>query len=204
MRKTAKEAMKTRECILQHALKVFGKQGFAATKLTDVAKEAGITRGAIYHHFNNKIDLFHELAEKYRTKITNHLEQIYGKNLAPISKLKKLLKGYFELLETDEGLGEFEKLHLLKLEITNLYDTDCKKVQSFFQNNLQLISKLIQEGINNGDVKKDINPEEFAWFLFAYVGGILRLWTFFDRPFILSEKGSKYIDMFLDEQLLVG
>ncbi len=57
MRKTKEEAAETRQALLRAALAVFSRQGYAATRLEDVAHEAGVTRGAIYWHFKSKADL---------------------------------------------------------------------------------------------------------------------------------------------------
>ena len=51
MKKTKEEAEITKESILQAALEVFSKNGYAASRMIDIAKEAGVTRGAIYWHF---------------------------------------------------------------------------------------------------------------------------------------------------------
>lgn len=54
MRRTKEEAEKTRQDIFEAGLRVFSERGFAAATMSDVAKEAGTTRGAIYWHFRNK------------------------------------------------------------------------------------------------------------------------------------------------------
>ena len=60
-RKTREEAEQTRQLLLDTAEKVFWEQGVAATSLTDIAAAAGLPRGAIYWHFENKIQLFNEI-----------------------------------------------------------------------------------------------------------------------------------------------
>ena len=56
-RKTKEEALKTREGIIEASIELFLKRGVSRTSLSDIAKRAGVTRGAIYWHFNNKEDL---------------------------------------------------------------------------------------------------------------------------------------------------
>lgn len=57
-RKTKEEAMQTRRQIMEAAMSLFGRQGLIGTSLVDIAREAGVTRGAIYWHFANKEELF--------------------------------------------------------------------------------------------------------------------------------------------------
>lgn len=54
MRRTKEKAERTRGAILNASLKVFSTKGYTRTRFEDVAKEAGVTRGAINWHFDNK------------------------------------------------------------------------------------------------------------------------------------------------------
>ncbi|MEZ4240460.1 MAG: TetR family transcriptional regulator [Myxococcota bacterium] len=61
---TKEEAAETRERLLDAALDVFHADGVARPSLTKVAEHAGLTRGAIYGHFENKADLFAALCDR--------------------------------------------------------------------------------------------------------------------------------------------
>lgn len=57
-RRTAAEAARTRAAIADAARTAFAREGFAAASTSEIAARAGVTRGAIYHHFADKTDLF--------------------------------------------------------------------------------------------------------------------------------------------------
>ncbi len=59
--KTKQKAEETRQQILDAAVREFSAHGVSRTSLTDIAIAAGVTRGAIYWHFKNKVDLFNEV-----------------------------------------------------------------------------------------------------------------------------------------------
>ena len=61
-RKTKEEADKTRRAILEASFEVFVQKGFARATLEDVARKAGVTRGAVYWHFRDKTALFSALS----------------------------------------------------------------------------------------------------------------------------------------------
>ncbi|WP_247752446.1 TetR family transcriptional regulator, partial [Citrobacter freundii] len=67
-RKTKQQAQETRQHILDVALRMFSQQGVSSTSLAEIAKAAGVTRGAIYWHFKNKSDLFSEIWELAKPK----------------------------------------------------------------------------------------------------------------------------------------
>ena len=65
-RRTADEASQTRSAILDAALFVFAERGVHAAQLEEVARRAGVTRGALYHHFDGKTELLSAvLAERW-------------------------------------------------------------------------------------------------------------------------------------------
>jgi TetR/AcrR family transcriptional regulator, acrAB operon repressor len=64
VRKTKEEAQETRNLILDTAETVFAEKGVSRTTLNDIAKAAGLTRGAIYWHFKNKADLFDAMLQR--------------------------------------------------------------------------------------------------------------------------------------------
>ena len=63
-RRTKEEAEETRQSILDAAERLFHDQGVSRTSLADIASAAGVTRGAIYWHFENKVDLFQAMLER--------------------------------------------------------------------------------------------------------------------------------------------
>lgn len=70
MRKTKQEAEETRLRIIQCALELFAEQGISATNLSQIATRAGVTRGAIYWNFKNKLDLFDAVWEFHSKPFT--------------------------------------------------------------------------------------------------------------------------------------
>lgn len=63
MRRTKAEAEQTRHDILKAALILFDEQGYVQTSLSDIARKAEVTRGAIYWHFDNKEQIVAALAQ---------------------------------------------------------------------------------------------------------------------------------------------
>lgn len=87
---TKEQAERTRENILKAGLKVFSEKGFAATRLEDIAKEAGVTRGAIYWHFQDKLELFCELFVASSQVLFEEVQRILHSELSPDEKIRTL------------------------------------------------------------------------------------------------------------------
>ncbi len=68
-RASAADAAQTAQRILDSATELFGAHGFADASLDDIARVAGVTRGAVYHHYRNKAGLFEAVAARLQSKI---------------------------------------------------------------------------------------------------------------------------------------
>ncbi len=74
-RSQADRRAETRAKLLEAARELFVESGFAETATPDIVRKAGLTRGALYHHFKDKTDLFRALAEEEAKAISDHIDQ---------------------------------------------------------------------------------------------------------------------------------
>ena len=70
-RRSKEDAGKTRQLLLDTALKLFAERGIARTNLKDIAIEAALTHGALYWHFKNKADLLSALYDECRLELSD-------------------------------------------------------------------------------------------------------------------------------------
>ena len=67
----AVKAEATRQSLIAAARELFGEQGYAATSVDEIARQAGVTKGALYHHFRDKDDLFRAVVEDVKRDVTD-------------------------------------------------------------------------------------------------------------------------------------
>ncbi len=70
-RASAADAARTAERVLESATELFASRGFADVSLEDVAHAAGVTRGAVYHHYRNKAGLFSAVAAMLQARVAD-------------------------------------------------------------------------------------------------------------------------------------
>lgn len=101
VRRTAEDAARTREAILDAGLHVFAERGFAAAQLEDIARRAEVTRGAFYHHFTNKAELYLAiLQERWDTVMAPLIQQLRGRKKAR-TRLHGFVVAFIESVRSD-------------------------------------------------------------------------------------------------------
>jgi AcrR family transcriptional regulator len=103
------QGRETADRLLQIAKQIFLKQGFAATRTDDIIAGAGVTKGALYHHFSSKEQLFEAVYRSVEDDVANRIESACAGVSDP---WEQLLAGCFAYLEAcqDEGLQRILRL----------------------------------------------------------------------------------------------
>ena len=77
-------AEKRRRQLLGAAYKLFLKKGYRVTTTEEIALKAGLTKGAIYHHFKNKEDILYELVKSISEEMNETFVGGFKKNMTPV------------------------------------------------------------------------------------------------------------------------
>ncbi|MEK7241093.1 MAG: TetR/AcrR family transcriptional regulator [Gemmatimonadota bacterium] len=146
--------------ILDAALRVFSRQGYAAARLDDVAAAAGVTKGTIYYYFASKEDLLIRLVASRDREVFADLETLLDGLTGPVSsKLRMLMRRGFC------GPGD-ESRRLLHVVIHELHADSPKVFVRAVQNSLvegwTLLAKLIELGKASGEFRQDADAEVAA------------------------------------------
>ena len=116
-RHTKEDAEATRNALLDAAERVFYDKGVSRASLDDIAREAGATRGAIYWHFKDKVDLFAAMLER----VTLPLEQSPAEGGAgvlvdPVLQLRAMLHDVLHAVVHDERARRVFEIAMYKVE----------------------------------------------------------------------------------------
>ncbi len=196
-RKTKEEAEKTRLKLLDAALTVFSKKGYVRSTLNDIAKEAGVTRGAIYWHFKDKANLFEALSDEIDRCTETRTEDLM--ELAPQSlfDLREMIMKWFMNLENDQKFRTFYEFVTYKIE----FHEELEPVLARQRREKRMVLKSIENDIRNlqlqGEVREDIDPGHVAIMICSFVWGLAENWLFDRTIFSISETAPTLLDNFL-------
>jgi TetR/AcrR family transcriptional regulator, acrAB operon repressor len=189
MRKTKEDAAITKDALFKSALIVFSEKGFSATTLEDIAKQAGVTRGAIYWHFGSKLELYKALLVRFSARSSEIVQKAALEGGSLVEILERVFIRLLEIVESDFDTRSLMEISLFKTEkIGKLNDIQQNQVET---TNLLIksLTDVMQEGISSGQLRKDIDAPNMARTFLALQNGLIHLWLVDPEMFSLVECG---------------
>ncbi|MCF6411733.1 TetR/AcrR family transcriptional regulator [Pseudalkalibacillus salsuginis] len=158
-----------REQILQSALKVFAKRGFAATKISDIKSAAGLSHGLVYHYFSSKDEIFSTLVERALEGSKMVVDYASQQKLSPLGKIKWMTEKILKEMSED---GAYYNLITIQAFTSDAVPEQIKSIiNDKSPNALEGILPIIKAGQKSAEiVHKD--PVKLAALYFAVIQGI--------------------------------
>ena len=176
MRRTKEEADLTRQQLLDAALLVFSRQGYDAARLEDIATAANVTRGAIYHHFGGKPELFSSLVEEASQAGSQAVAQAIQEGGSFLDIARRVLVFTLELLRDNLRYRQVMALFLNNASAApDLASLRLSRIEQG-KEQLRLIAGFFQMGLQQGAVRPDLDPEVAARAFLAYQNGLVLLY----------------------------
>jgi TetR/AcrR family acrAB operon transcriptional repressor len=197
VRKTKEEALETRHRILDAAEIVFQRNGVSRTTMAEIATEAKVTRGAIYWHFEDKVDLYDAMIQRIVEPLDRKLEELeLQQDHDPLNFIRSLSlffldsiannPHYFRVLEIAwhkcEYVGEMARIRDQHLECGNRF--------------LGIHENALRRAIACGQLPAHIDAREAAVGLMAIVDGLVSNWTLDHARFPLARMAPGILDTY--------
>jgi TetR/AcrR family transcriptional regulator, cholesterol catabolism regulator len=181
----------TRDALRKSALKLFEERGYPTTSVEDIVSEAGLTKGAFYHHFSSKEELLQLIHDAYVDSILATLEAVVAQHSDPEDQVRELMRA--SIL----GLDEFRS-HII------VYMQDRRFITGEWQNEVsakrdaidRLMQGAIERGVAGGQFRKDVSPRLISFGIIGMSAWIIQWWRP-DGPLSLEEIAQQYIDFAL-------
>jgi TetR/AcrR family acrAB operon transcriptional repressor len=198
-RRTKEEAAATRDSILDAAEKLFVEQGVSRTTLQHIATAAGVTRGAIYWHFDDKGALFNAMFERATLPFECALNVLGKADAATVLEdLRSFLVEIFRVTETNPQARRVFEIASLKMEFVSEMDAVRVRRRQNQQEWMAQVQARLQLAQSTGQIRQDVQLHVLATGLWAIMDGLIRNWMFEPDSFGLVETGDKLIATMLD------
>jgi TetR/AcrR family fatty acid metabolism transcriptional regulator len=162
-----------RRNILDAAIRVFARQGFHSTRVSDIADEAGVAYGLVYHYFNSKDEVLNELFTERWSLLLTAIEEADASAESPRSKMAAVAAFIVDsyqynpelmkviIVEVTRAANSFGRTHLP--EIRRAYDS---------------ITKIVADGQEEGAFRPDIDPAFASMSFYGAIEQLLSGWIF--------------------------
>lgn len=163
----------TKKTIIKESANLFNTQGYKATSISDITKATGLTKGAIYRHFDNKSDLEQQALRSLSKLMFTEI----GQSIREASTFQLKMEAIFTFFETYMHTPKYEGGCPLLNAAVEADDTNVILRQQAFNMLAQLkssVSKLIENGIKNNQVQPDTDADFYSTIIIATLeGGIM-------------------------------
>jgi len=152
----------TREYIIDEAYRLFLTRSYEAVSISDISNAIGFTKGALYHHFKNKEELFHAVIDKHFpiTSLSVDAANLTLKEYTDVSidHIRKLL---MEIVNTNEAFTPVNYLALIA-ETFRHYEGFLENKSKMIDNDIKNVKVIISNAIERGEIRSDIDISVIA------------------------------------------
>ncbi|MBV7337237.1 TetR family transcriptional regulator [Chloroflexi bacterium TSY] len=205
MKRTADEAAETRSAILDAALSVFGQSGYHAARLKDISDQAGVTRGAIYHHFENKLGLYQALRDAANSLIQDKIiPQAIAEGGPFLDILERIIVRTLVAIEEDKRLQNTMRLDLSQSDFSGELEPIAEMIRESAVTEVNNVASFFEMAIQQGAIRADIEPAIIARALLAFQNGMIRIWLVNPDAFSLKADAPQLARLFLSSIAVEG
>lgn len=178
MRRTKEQAEQTRGAILAAAEQMFLEKGVAHSSLEQIARAAGVTRGAVYWHFEDKAHLFHEMLSQVRLP-PEQLAELFNlcDGMDPLLALRNLCIEAIESLARNEQKRRIFTILLHRCEFTDELREAERRHNAFINQFIDLTENLLARADCRSRLYPGMTPHLAARALHALLIGLFTDWT---------------------------
>ena len=170
-----KRSEETEKRIIRAALELFVRKGYHGTSINDITRKIGLTKGALYSHFRSKGELFLRIIDEFKTRFIGEMMSTVNECRGDaIKKLHRIISFNSRFALENQDLCVFLTFLTTELSADVDFEPALKNVYREYQ---QFVSRLIQQGINQGLFEQELDPDLVALTFMALHDGVLHQWV---------------------------
>jgi len=181
-----------RQQIIDAAVRVFARTGYYSSRVSDIAREAGIASGTIYLYFDTKDAI---LVALFREKMADWVAHVRGEiahEPDAVAKVRRLVALHFQTLEDDPDLAEVVQVELRQGH-KFFRGASAHEISAYFD----LIGAVLMEGIEAGVFRRGLPVKVATKALFGAMDQVATSWVLGKRGYRLTESAEAVASIFL-------
>jgi len=178
--------------ILESAVRIFARQGFRQSTVSQIAREAGVADGTIYLYFKNKDDILVHFFSFKAKQVFDRFREEVARGADSLDKLRNLVRVH---------LGEFQRdpdmaivYHVETHQISRLAEEQIRAMGKMYHD---IISDIVEEGQQAGLIRRDIYLSLAKRLILGAVDETIGAWLHAGRTYDLISMADPLTDLFI-------
>lgn len=160
-----------RERILSDAVRLFATRGLQATKISDIAKAAGMSQGLMYHYFSSKEDIFVEIIRIAFARMNQAAQELEALDVSAKQKLEIAIRHIMDSLSSNQDFAWFSAL----IAASSISDATPPRARAIIEKErdvpYRVVERIAQQGQRDGTVRM-ADPHDQALLFWTAVKGM--------------------------------
>jgi TetR/AcrR family transcriptional regulator, fatty acid metabolism regulator protein len=159
-----------RRLLLDAAVRVFARKGYHAARVGDIAEEAGVAYGLLYHYFSSKEEVLRSVFRETWRALIATIESVEESNEPPREQLRKVAEILLRSWRRDPDL-----VRVLVLEVTRsqLLAGEMDEIVASFK----AIQKIVERGQADGSIRPDLDALLSSYVFYGAIDELLTGWV---------------------------
>jgi AcrR family transcriptional regulator len=162
-----------RRMILDAAIRVFARQGFHSCRVSDIADEAGVAYGLVYHYFNSKDQVLNELFTERWSLLLAAIQEVDQSDRVPREKLAAVAGFIIDSYRYDPEL-----MKVIVVEVTRAANSFGRTHLAEISQAYDGIAKIVRDGQAEGSFRADVDPTLASMWFYGAIEQLLSGWVF--------------------------
>jgi TetR/AcrR family transcriptional regulator, fatty acid metabolism regulator protein len=166
----ARASVDKRRLLLEAATKVFADRGYHECRVGDIAAEAGVAYGLVYHYFSSKEEVLHTIFREtwgVMVETINGIEEAGGTSRDQVRRVATVVLGAWNVNP--------DLIRLLVREVArgSRLEQEIEEIRLAFD----ALERIIRRGVASGEFRPDLQPRVAGWVLYGALEEVLTGWT---------------------------
>ena len=162
-----------RRQILDAAIRVFARQGFHSTRVSDIADEAGVAYGLVYHYFESKDHVLNELFSERWSLLLAAIEEADREEASAREKLATVASFIVDSYRHDPDL-----MKVIVVEVTRAANSFGRTHLAEISRAYEMIAKIVADGQDSEEFRADVDPFFASMWFYGAIEQLLSAWVF--------------------------
>ncbi len=180
------------QAIVDAAIRVFARSGYYNSRVSDIAREAGIASGTIYLYFKTKDEILVTLFREKMAEWVAHARREIAAEVDAVAKIRRLVALHFAVLEKSPELAEVVQVELRQGH-KFFRGASAHEVSAYFA----LINSVLEDGIEAGQFRRDVPVKIATKMLFGAMDQLATSWVLGKRTYRLTDAAAAVAAIFL-------